>query len=134
MTDMLLQLATYWADSCVSCSRATHLLALLARAGIATDELRQVKPVCPTDSDIAQAVRAGRADCGIATRSVALATGLEFLPLTWEHFDLVLRQRDYFMRGTQALFGFMRAAALRERAIQFGGYDIGGIGEVRLVN
>jgi putative molybdopterin biosynthesis protein len=110
------------------------LLALLARAGIATDELNQVKPVCPTGPDIAQAVRAGRADCGIATRSVALAAGLEFLPLTFEHFDLVLRQRDYFMRGTQTLFGFMRAAALRERAIELGGYDIAGIGEVRLVN
>jgi len=29
---------------------------------------------------------------GLRTRSVALAAALEFLPLTWEHFDLVLRQ------------------------------------------
>jgi putative molybdopterin biosynthesis protein len=110
------------------------LLALLARAGIAADALRLVKPVCPTGPDIAQAVRSGRADCGIATRSVALAASLDFLPLTWERFDLVLRQRDYFLPGPQALFGFMRTAVVRERARELGGYDVASIGEVRLVN
>ncbi len=80
------------------------LLALAARAGLALDALALVKPVCPTGSDIAQAVRAGRADCGVATRAVAQAAGLDFVPLAWERFDLVLRQRDYFLPGPQALF------------------------------
>ena len=110
------------------------LLALLARAGIAADSLTLLKPVCPTGTDIAHAVRLGRADCGIATRSVAHAAGLQFLPLTWENFDLVLRQRDYFLPGPQSLFGFLRSAALRERATELGGYDIDGVGKVRLVN
>jgi excisionase family DNA binding protein len=109
------------------------LLTLLARAGITADDLALVAPVCPTGPDVAQAVRSGRADCGIATRAVALAASLDFLPLTWEHFDLVLRQRTYFMAGPQALFGFMRCAALRERAAELGGYDISAIGAVRLV-
>ena len=65
---------------------------------------RSVKPACPTGADIAQAVRSGRADCGIATRAVAQAAGLDFVPLTWERFDLALRQRDYFLPGLQALF------------------------------
>src|SRR6516164_7202541 len=82
------------------------LLALLARANIAANDLALMTPVCATGMDIAQAVRSNRADCGIATRSVALAAGLNFLPITWEHFDLVLRQRDYFLPGPQALFGF----------------------------
>lgn len=110
------------------------LLALLARAGIKPDELMLVKPPCPTGADIAQAVRSGRADCGIATRSAALAAGLDFLPLLWERFDLVLRQRDYFLPGPQALFDFSRSAVLRERAAELGGYDLGVIGEVRHIN
>jgi len=110
------------------------LLALLARAGIAADSLTLLKRVCPTGTDIAHAVRLGRADCGIATRSVAHAAGLQFLPLTWENFDLVLRQRDYFLPGPQSLFGFLRSTALRERATELGGYDIDGVGKVRLVN
>jgi putative molybdopterin biosynthesis protein len=110
------------------------LLTLLARAGIAADSLTLLKRVCPTGTDIAHAVRLGRADCGIATRSVAHAAGLQFLPLTWENFDLVLRQRDYFLPGPQSLVGFLRSAALRERATELGGYDIDGVGKVRLVN
>jgi putative molybdopterin biosynthesis protein len=107
------------------------LLALLERAGIAFETLNTIKPPCPTGPDIAQAVRNGRADCGIATRAVALAAALEFVPLTWERFDLVLRQRDYFLPGPQALFGFLRTAAFRERAAELKGYDVAETGRVR---
>jgi molybdate-binding protein len=110
------------------------LLALLARTGIALDDLKLAKPALPTGPDIAQAIRAGRIDCGIATRSVAKSVGLDFLPLAWERFDLVLRQRDYFMKGPQALFDFMRATTLRDRAAELGGYDVSETGAVRLVN
>ena len=110
------------------------LLALLARAGLGLDALDLVKPVCPTGPDVAQAVRSGRADCGIATRAVALGAGLDFLPLTWERFDLVLRQRDYFRPAEQTLFGFLRSPVLRDRAAELGGYDVADVGTVRLVN
>jgi excisionase family DNA binding protein len=110
------------------------LLALLARAGIGLEELKLAKTVFPTGPDIAQAVRAGRIDCGIATRSVARTAGLDFLPLTWERFDLVLRQRDYFMPGPQALFDFLRQPSFRDRAAELGGYDVSDAGVVRLVN
>ena len=110
------------------------LVAMLARAGIEADDVQLVKQVYATGPDLAQAVRAGRLDCGIATRSVALAAGLDFVPLTWERFDLVLRQRDYFMPGPQALFGFLRSEVFRDRAAEFGGYDVGAAGTVRHVN
>jgi excisionase family DNA binding protein len=110
------------------------LLALLARAGLAFEALNAVKPPCPTGPDIAQAVRIQRADCGIATRGVALAAGLDFVPLTWERFDLALRQRDYFMPGPQALFGFLRTEAFRARAGELGGFVLSDSGSVRHVN
>jgi putative molybdopterin biosynthesis protein len=110
------------------------LLALLARSELTADRLVLVMPACPTGPDIAQAIKSGRADCGIATRAVARAAGIEFLALTWERFDLALRQRDYFLPGPQSLFAFLRSAELRQRAAELGGYDVAGIGEVRLVN
>jgi len=110
------------------------LLALLARAGVAPDKVVLVKPVCPTGPDIAQAVRSERADCGIATRSVAFSADLDFVPLTWERFDLVLRQRDYFLPGPQALFRVMRSEAFRARAEELGGYDVSVAEDVRLLN
>jgi putative molybdopterin biosynthesis protein len=110
------------------------LLSLAARAGIGLGRLNVVRPECPTGPDIAQAIRSGRADCGIATRSVAQASGLDFVPLAWERFDLALRQRDYFLPPLQRLFGFMRTPAFRERAAEFGGYDVTEVEQVRLVN
>jgi excisionase family DNA binding protein len=110
------------------------LLALLARAGLAFDALELVKPACPTGADIAQAVRSSRADCGVATRAVAQAAGLDFVPLTWERFDLALHQRDYFRPGLQALFKFVRTAAFRDRAAELAGYDVSEAGDVRALN
>jgi excisionase family DNA binding protein len=110
------------------------LLALLARAGVTFEALSAVKPACPTGPDVAQAVRNSRADCGIATRAVALTAGLDFIPLTWERFDLALRQRDYFMPGPQALFRFLREPAFHEHAAELTGYDVTEAGAVRHVH
>jgi excisionase family DNA binding protein len=113
-----------------------HLLylALLSMAGLQAEAISIVKPVCVTGADIAQAVRSKRADCGIATRAVARAAGIDFLPLTEERFDLVLRRRDYFLPPQQALFNFLRSAAFTAQAAEFGGYDVAEVGAVRLVN
>jgi putative molybdopterin biosynthesis protein len=110
------------------------LLSLLARDGLALDALATVKPVCPTGPDIAQAIRAGRADCGIATRSVAHASGLGFVPLVWERFDLAMRQRDYFLAAQQSLFKFLRTEAFHARGRELSGYDTSEAGDVRLVS
>jgi molybdate-binding protein len=110
------------------------LLSLIAQAGLALDALATVKPAAPTGPDIAQAVRAGRADCGIATRSVAQAAGLGFVPLAWERFDLALRQRDYFLPTMQSLFKFLRAEPFHARARELTGYDTAEAGDVRLAN
>ena len=110
------------------------LIALLARAGLALNRLKLLDPVCVTGTDLAEAVRTGRADCGVASRSVAVPAGLDFVPIVWERFDLVLRQRDYFLPGPQALFGSIRTPALQRRAGELGGYDVTGAGGVRHVN
>jgi excisionase family DNA binding protein len=109
------------------------LLALLERAK-ATIEAVQAGPMCPTGPDIAQAIRAGRADVGIATRSVANAAGLDFVPIVWESFDLLMRQRDYFRPALQTLMRFLRSEALAARASEMGGFDLGSAGAVRFVN
>jgi excisionase family DNA binding protein len=110
------------------------LLALLHRAKASLETLVTVSPLCPTGPDIAQAIRAGRADSGIATRGVAAAAGIDFVPIVWEPFDLVLRQRDYFRPAMQALIKFLSADELAARAKEMGGYDLRDAGSVRFVS
>ena len=109
------------------------LLSLLHRAKAALDQLAAVSPVCPTGPDIAQAIRAGRADTGIATRSVANSAGLDFVPIVWEPFDLLMRQRDYFHTPLQALIRFLQSDELATRAQEMGGFDLSAAGAVRFV-
>ena len=106
------------------------LLAMLQRAKATMEKLVAVAPVCPTGPDIAQAIRAGRADTGIATRAVADAAGLDFVSIVWEPFDLVMRQRDYFRPSLQALLK-LHADELTARAREMGGYDLTETGSVR---
>jgi len=108
-------------------------LALLKQAKPPAEKLA-TEPMCPTGPDVAQAIRAGRADCGIATRSVAVSAGRDFVPALWEPFDLLMRQRDYFGAPLQALTRFLRTDTFRTRAGELGGSDVAAAGEVRFVN
>ena len=107
------------------------LLSLLQRAGLTFDDLAVVSPPSPTGPDIAQAIRAGRADCGVATRAVANAAGVDFVPVVWERFDIAMRQRDYFHPPLQAFVEFLRGEAFRAHAAELGGYDLAEAGSVR---
>ena len=107
-------------------------LALLARFGLATAALSAVSVPYPTGQDLALGIRAGEIDCGIATRSVAATHGLDFVPLVWEKFDLVMRRRVYFEPGPQALFALMRRPEFSRQAQALGGYDVSEAGTIRL--
>jgi putative molybdopterin biosynthesis protein len=107
------------------------LQALLHRMKVGIDGLACVSPPCPTGPDIAQAIRAGRADCGIAFRAVASGAGLDFVPIVWERFDLILRQRHYFRQPLQAFIKFLQSQAIQTRAQELGGYDVSDAGTVR---
>lgn len=112
---------------------ALLLLSRLLRAEAASlASLNTASKPYPTGQDVALAVRAGEIDCGIATRAVATAQGLDFAPLAWENFDLVMRQRSYFDDGTQVLVALLREPLFARQAAVMGGYDVSQAGKVRL--
>lgn len=106
------------------------LLGLLKRGGIAAGKVRHAL-VAPTGPDIAQAIRAGHADCGIATRAVATAAGVDFVPILTERFDLIMRQRDSYRAPLQRVLALLRQPVFATRAAELGGLDVSGAGQVR---
>jgi excisionase family DNA binding protein len=104
---------------------------LLTRMGITVRDLKLLDPPCLTGPDLATAVRSGKADCGIATRAAAKSAGLDFEPLLFENFDLVMRQRSYFQPPMQALIGLISGPRLQERAADLTGYDVTPAGRIR---
>ena len=105
------------------------LLGLCRRHGLTLADAATVP--ARTGPDVAQAIRAGRADCGIATRAVATAAGVDFLPLCRERFDLLMRQRDYFRPGLQGLMRLIADARFAAQAMEFGGLDVSAAGSIR---
>ncbi|MBR0777328.1 helix-turn-helix transcriptional regulator [Bradyrhizobium diazoefficiens] len=104
---------------------------LLKRAGATTRDLRRVETPSLTGTDLAEVIRAGQADCGVATRATARSAGLDFVPLIWENFDLAMRQRSYFRPAMQALVRFLSERRLRQRAEELTGYDPSPAGQIR---
>jgi excisionase family DNA binding protein len=105
--------------------------ALLARAGASQKDLRRLDPPCLTGPDLATAIRAGNADCGIATRAAAKSAGLDFVPVLWESFDLLMRQRSFFRPSIQALLAFISGGRFKQRAAEMTGYDASPAGHIR---
>jgi putative molybdopterin biosynthesis protein len=97
---------------------------LVTDAGIDIDELKIAGQPVSSETDIAVAVREGKADAGLAIEAVAREQGLEFVPLQWERFDLAVRRMEYFEPPLQKLLAFTRTQAFRDRASLLGGYDV----------
>lgn len=107
------------------------LTALIKQHGAKLKDLHRLEPPRLTGPDLATAIHAGEADCGIATRAAAKTAGLDFVPLRWENFDLVMRQRSYFRPALQALTSFISQPALKQRAKDLTGYDTAPAGKIR---
>jgi putative molybdopterin biosynthesis protein len=64
---------------------------------------------------VAAAVIQGRADWGVAIRSVATLYGLAFLPIAPEQYDFLLREDRRDRPAMQAFLTALRSAELRRR-------------------
>lgn len=106
------------------------LIALLKRCGLTLGNLGKTL-LAPTGPDIAQAIRAGHADAGIATRAVATAADLDFLPLVTERFDILMRQRDSYRPPLRTFFEIVSTPIFATRAAELGGLDVSRAGQIR---
>jgi putative molybdopterin biosynthesis protein len=106
------------------------LQGLMKRDGVGAAEITTAL-VAPTGPDIAQAIQHGHGDCGVASRAVATAAGLDFIPLMSERFDLLARQRDSYRGKLQAFLTLLSRPVFVERAAELGGLDVSEAGSIR---
>jgi excisionase family DNA binding protein len=106
------------------------LAALLEREGVPNTSLNRVEAVERSETDLAMAIAAGRADIGLGIEAAARQLQLEFTPMVVERFDLLVWRKAYFDPPFQTLMHFCRSEAFRKRAEAFGGYDCSQFGVV----
>ena len=103
---------------------------LVAQAGLRWEELATLDHPVQAEMDVGLTVLSGKADAGLAIRAVAHQLRLEFVPLLWERYDLVMHRRDFFEPPLQKLFTFARSPATAVKAAELQGYDLFGSGTV----
>ncbi len=80
--------------------------------------------------EVAQAVLSGRATAGVSTESVAVAFGLEFIPLHRAHYDLVMLKPYLEESPIQQLLGTLGHRRVLSQLKALGGYDTSQTGEI----
>jgi molybdopterin molybdotransferase/putative molybdopterin biosynthesis protein len=81
--------------------------------------------------DVAARIRAGLADTGIGVRAAAAISGLDFVALQRERYDLVIPKTYYeTLSGLPVLLDTMVSKPFRDELEALGGYDTGEIGKV----
>ena len=107
---------------------------LLEKAGINKEQLSIADKAARTEMDVGLAISNGKADVGIAVRSVARQLHLDFIPLGREWFGQVMRRYDYFWTAGPTVSGSYSDTCFYciELDRELGGYDITGLMKVVL--
>lgn len=77
-----------------------------------------------THWDVALEVHAGRADAAPAIRAVADLFELDFVPLRWERYDLLISKNRFFEEGVQLFLNLLHESPVKKLAQEFQGYDL----------
>ncbi len=96
----------------------------LEKAGIEGQTLQGYHNEVARHLDVGLEIAAGRADAGPGIRAVAGMLELDFIPLRWERYDLLVTKERFFDPGVQLLLGLLPEDAFRRLAGTLQGYDV----------
>ena len=102
----------------------------LRAAGIKGEKIAGYQNIVNRHMDIGLEILAGHADAGPGIRPVAALLGLEFIPLRWERFDLLVAKDIFFEPGVQKVQGLLHEKAFKNIAKSLDGYDISDSGKM----
>lgn len=74
--------------------------------------------------DVGLEILSGRADIGLSIRPAAELLNLQFIPLRWERFDLLIPKELFFEKGIQQFLGLFHEERFRALADALPGYDL----------
>ncbi|SLM28322.1 MoeA [Desulfamplus magnetovallimortis] len=102
----------------------------LNMAGIKPGKIKGYDNIKPKHMDIGLTILEGKADAGPGIRPVAEKLKLDFIPLCWERFDLLISKDRFFDQGIQLFLGAVKDDFMKETALQLGGYDTSKSGQM----
>jgi len=116
-----------------SLSTGTRLLLdkELKKIGINGEKIEGYATEVSRHLDVGLEILSGRADAGPAIRAVAKLLDLDFIPLRWERFDLMISKERFFDEGIQRFLGILHETGFQQTAaLEFAGYDVSSSGQM----
>jgi molybdate-binding protein len=102
----------------------------LEKAGLKGDKISGYENELGRHLDVGLEVLGQRADAAPGIKAVAGLLGLDFLPLRWERFDLLVRKSRFFEQETQLFLGLLHESPFRDLVETLSGYDLSLCGRV----
>jgi len=102
----------------------------LNNAGIKGEKIEGYYNELNRHMDVGLEILAGRADAGPCIKPVASLLDLEFIPVRWERYDLLITKERFFDKGVQLFLGLLQESAFYDLTKMFEGYDVSISGKV----
>ncbi len=102
----------------------------LKKAGIRGDKIDGYENEVTRHFDVGLEILAGRAVAGLGIHAVADLLGLDFVPLRWERYDLMIFKERFFDANVQSFLGLLHDEQFFEMAKFMAGYDVGRSGRM----
>lgn len=102
----------------------------LKKLKLSKDEISGYNEIEQTHFGAASKVARGLADVALGTESAANALGLDFIFLTKESYDFVMKPTFYESGQGQAFISVLQSQSLQNKMNELGGYDLNGIGKL----
>jgi putative molybdopterin biosynthesis protein len=96
---------------------------VLGQLGIAPDAITGYAREEPTHLAVAAAIASGRGDAGLGITAAARAFGLDFVPVTWEPYDLVVAPGALDSPLLEPLWALLRSDRFQAAVTDLGGYS-----------
>lgn len=96
----------------------------LKKAGIEGNRIEGYNKELPSHLEVGIEVLSGRVHAGPGIRTVAKLLDLDFIPLRWERFDLLIRKDLFFEKRVQLFLGLLHDNAFHELTMELEGSDL----------
>jgi excisionase family DNA binding protein len=96
----------------------------LKKAAVRGDKIDGYNNAVHRHLDVGLEILAGRADAGLGIHAVAGLLNLDFEPLRWERYDLMIYKERFFDANVQQFLGILHDKQFIEIANSLSGYDL----------
>ena len=96
----------------------------LKKAGVRGDKIDGYHNEAHRHLDVGLEISAGRADAGLGIHAVAGLLDLDFVPLRWERYDLMIFKERFFDANVQNFLGLLHEEQFFKLAESLQGYDV----------